>query len=88
MLQEVCRIGSDPKVTCMKSTKNEPSLPGQSAVSEDEPVSDEEEYDEDRLPVPKVDTQGKITEEQDIVRYYSLVSLSKTMSPISYNRNV
>ena len=53
----------------MKSTKNEPSLPGQSTVSEDEPVSDEEEYDEDRLPVAKVDTPGKVTEEQDIVRY-------------------
>ena len=53
----------------MKSTKTDPSLPGQGVANEDDPVSDDEEYDEDRLPVPKVDTQGKVTEEQDIVRY-------------------
>ena len=68
MLEEVCRIGSDPKVTCVKSTKTDTSLSGQSAATEEEPVSDEEEYDEDRLPVPKLDTQRKITEEQDVVR--------------------
>lgn len=53
----------------MKSTKTDPNLPGQGVANEDDPVSDDEEYDEDRLPVPKVDTQGKVTEEQDIVRY-------------------
>lgn len=68
MLQEVCRIGSDPKVTCVKSTKTDPSLPGQGAANEDDPVSDEEEYDEDRLPVCKVDTKEKVTEEQDLIR--------------------
>jgi hypothetical protein len=31
-------------------------------------VSDEEEYDEDRLPMPKVDSRGKASEEQDVVR--------------------
>jgi hypothetical protein len=65
----VCRIGSDPKVTCFKSTKTEPSLPGQGVSGEDEPVSDEEEYDEDRLPVSKTDPRGKVSEEHDAIRY-------------------
>ena len=46
----------------MKSTKSDTSLPVQGVTSEDEPVSDEE-YDEDRLPLPNVDPKEKISED-------------------------
>lgn len=65
LLQEVCEIGSDPKVTCVKTSKNDSSPLGQAAGHEDEPVSDEEEYDEDRLPVCKPEAKVKLQEEHD-----------------------
>ena len=94
MLEEVCRIGSDPKVTCFKSAKTDSSLPGQGAANEDDPVSDEEEYDEDRLPVPKTDSHGKVTEEQDVVRYcllsliFGSVDLFRARYTVQYSRRV
>lgn len=71
MLEEVCEIGFDPKVTCIKSTKNDPSHHGQATLNDDEPVSDEEEYDEDRLPVCKPESKEKLPEEQDSARFVS-----------------